>query len=72
MSSTFLTRLRIGETLVDAKGVSRLYNPGTRLGHMAVFMGAFVVLLVIVVASSPVLDNLLELLWLKVRILLGL
>jgi uncharacterized membrane-anchored protein len=72
MSSTFLTRLRIGETLVDAKGVSRLYNPGTRLGHMALFMGAFVVLLVIVVASSPVLDNLLELLWLKVRILLGL
>jgi uncharacterized membrane-anchored protein len=27
MSSTFLTRLRIGETLVDAKGVSRLYPP---------------------------------------------
>jgi uncharacterized membrane-anchored protein len=71
MSSTFLTRLRIGETLVDAKGVSRLYNPGTRLGHMTLFMGAFIVLLVIVVASSPVLDNLLELVWLKVRILLG-
>ena len=30
MSSTFLTRLRIGETLVDAKGVSRLYNPRPR------------------------------------------
>jgi uncharacterized membrane-anchored protein len=27
MSSTFLTRLRIGETLVDAKGVSNLYPP---------------------------------------------
>ena len=27
MSSTFLTRLRIGEILVDAKGVSRLYHP---------------------------------------------
>jgi uncharacterized membrane-anchored protein len=27
MSSTFLTRLRIGETLVDAKGVSHLYPP---------------------------------------------
>ena len=37
MSSTFLTRLRIGETLVDAKGVSRLYNPGTGLQHMALF-----------------------------------
>ena len=28
MSSTFLTRLRVGETLIDAKGVSRLYQPG--------------------------------------------
>ena len=27
MSSTFLTRLRLGEILVDAKGVSRLYRP---------------------------------------------
>ena len=33
MSSTFLTRLRVGETLIDAKGVSRLYQPGLgRLG----------------------------------------
>ncbi len=31
MSSTFLTRLRIGEKLVDAKGVSRLYNAGLDL-----------------------------------------
>ncbi len=37
MSSTFLTRLRIGEMLVDAKGVSRLYNPGPSLTHMALF-----------------------------------
>ena len=29
MSSTFLTRLRIGERLVDAKGVSRLYRPSS-------------------------------------------
>ena len=27
MASTFLTRLRLGEILVDAKGVSRLYRP---------------------------------------------
>ena len=27
MASTFLTRLRVGEILVDAKGVSRLYRP---------------------------------------------
>jgi uncharacterized membrane-anchored protein len=30
MSSTFLTRLRIGEILVDAKGIGRLYEPRSR------------------------------------------
>jgi len=72
MSSTFLTRLRIGETLVDAKGVSRLYNPGTSLRHMAMFLGAFAVLLAIVILTTPALANLVELLWLKLKVLLGL
>lgn len=72
MSSTFLTRLRIGETLVDAKGVSRLYNPGVSRAQLAMFVAAFALLLAIVVSSSPALDNLLELLWLKVQVLLGL
>jgi uncharacterized membrane-anchored protein len=71
MSSTFLTRLRIGETLVDAKGVSRLYNPRLAAGPLLAFAAAFAFLLVIVVATSPVLDNTLELLWLKVKIWLG-
>ncbi len=71
MSSTFLTRLRIGEKLVDAKGVSRLYNPGTTFGPMVLFIAAFVVLLVIVIATSPALSDLAELLWLKVKIWLG-
>jgi uncharacterized membrane-anchored protein len=72
MSSTFLTRLRIGEKLVDAKGVSRLYNPGSTFGPMALFLAAFIDLLVIVVATSPALSDLAELLWLKVKIWLGL
>jgi uncharacterized membrane-anchored protein len=72
MSSTFLTRLRVGEILVDAKGVSRLYNPGLSLRHMALFLTAFAVLLVIVVLSTPPLTNLVELLWLKLKVVLGL
>jgi uncharacterized membrane-anchored protein len=71
MSSTFLTRLRVGETLVDAKGVSRLYRPGLGIGGAALFLGAFVVLLVIVVIVSPALDNATELLWLRIQDLLG-
>jgi uncharacterized membrane-anchored protein len=72
MSSTFLTRLRIGEKLVDAKGVSRLYNPGSGFGPIALVVGAFAILLAIVVIASPALNDLVELTWLKVKIWLGL
>ena len=72
MSSTFLTRLRIGETLVDAKGVSRLYSPGVAGPQFGLMLAVFIVLLAIVVLTSPALDNLLELMWLKLRVLLGL
>lgn len=72
MSSTFLTRLRIGEVLVDAKGVSRLYNPGLTVGPLLLFLAAFVVLIVIVVLTSPVLTDLYDLVWLKFKIILGL
>ncbi len=72
MSSTFLTRLRIGEKLVDAKGVSRLYNPPSTVAPAALFLVAFVILLAIVVIASPALSDLVELLWLKVKIWLGL
>jgi uncharacterized membrane-anchored protein len=71
MSSTFLTRLRIGEKLVDAKGVSRLYNPPSTFAPVALFLVAFAILLTIVVISSPALNDLVELLWLKVKIWLG-
>lgn len=72
MSSTFLTRLRIGDKLVDAKGVSRLYNPGAGLGPLAPFLGAFAILLAILVIASPALGELVDLLWLKLKIWLGL
>jgi uncharacterized membrane-anchored protein len=72
MSSTFLTRLRIGEKLVDAKGVSRLYNPSSPFGPMVLFLAAFMVLLAIVVITSPALNDLVQLVWLKIKIWLGL
>ncbi|HEV2857416.1 MAG TPA: putative cytokinetic ring protein SteA [Solirubrobacterales bacterium] len=71
MSSTFLTRLRIGERLVDAKGVSRLYNPSSALAPLAFFAVAFLVLLTILIITSPALNDVWELVWLKIRIWLG-
>ena len=72
MSSTFLTRLRIGEKLVDAKGVSRLYNPPGTFRPLVLFLAAFIVLATIVIATSPTLGQFMDLVWLKLQILLGL
>jgi uncharacterized membrane-anchored protein len=71
MSSTFLTRLRVGELLVDAKGVSRLYNPGVSGSQMALLLAALLILLAIVVAKTPALSDLVDLIWLKIKIILG-
>jgi len=72
MSSTFLTRLRVGELLIDAKGVSRLYNPGPTGLQLALFFAAALVLLAIVIAATPDLSDLVDLIWLKVKVILGL
>lgn len=71
MSSTFLTRLRIGERLVDAKGVSRLYKPTSALLPVGLIGIAFLILLTILVITSPALGDLFELIWVKIRIWLG-
>jgi uncharacterized membrane-anchored protein len=72
MSSTFLTRLRLGDKIVDAKGVSRLYRP--RPGNAPIALLALVGALTfaIVVLATPGLQELADLLWLKIQVLLGL
>jgi uncharacterized membrane-anchored protein len=72
MSSTFLTRLRIGEILVDAKGVSRLYRPRPGLGPLLGLMAVGALVFALVVATTPGLSDLAELLWLRLELLLGL
>jgi len=71
MSSTFLTRLRVGEILVDAKGVSRLYQPRPGLTPLLVVIAAGMIALIAVVAMTPALRDVAELLWLKLQLLFG-
>jgi uncharacterized membrane-anchored protein len=71
MSSTFLTRLRIGEILVDAKGVSRLYRPRPGLTPLLVVIAAGLLAMVAVVWMTPALRDVADLLWLKLQLLLG-
>jgi uncharacterized membrane-anchored protein len=55
MSSTFLVRLRVGEILMDAKGVSRVYAPRVRTADTLVMCAAAAFVLAMIVAVSPAL-----------------
>jgi uncharacterized membrane-anchored protein len=71
MSSTFLTRLKVGEILVDAKGVSRLVSRQVGLWPFVAFALAGLGALVVAVLVSPQLRSFFELLGLRLRDLLG-
>jgi uncharacterized membrane-anchored protein len=55
MSSTFLTRLRLGPLLVDAKGVNRLYEGRIRRRDLLLLVGAALsAMLVITIVAEPI------------------
>jgi uncharacterized membrane-anchored protein len=67
MSSTFLTRLRLGPMLVDAKGVARLYEGRLRKRDMALLViSAFIAMVVIAIVSEPI-HVFLDGIWLTLR-----
>jgi uncharacterized membrane-anchored protein len=54
MASTFLVRLRVGASLVDAKGVNRLYRPVVKTRDISVLvMGALAALLAVTLVNEP-------------------
>jgi uncharacterized membrane-anchored protein len=53
MASTFLVRLRVGEILLDAKGVSRLYAGGSRRWETWLLVGSALVAVALIVLVSP-------------------
>jgi uncharacterized membrane-anchored protein len=71
MASTFLTRLRVGEILVDAKGVSRLYRPRPGVAPIGLLAATGILVLVAVILLTPGLHDVADLLWLKLQVLLG-
>jgi uncharacterized membrane-anchored protein len=72
MSSTFLTRLKVGEILIDAKGVSRLVSRQVGLLPFLAFGLAALAALVLAVILSPALRDVFELLADRLRDLFGL
>ncbi len=71
MSSTFLTRLKVGEKLVDARGVSRLFRPRVGPGMVVAFVLASLAAITAVLVASPELRDLVTTLVERLRSLLG-
>jgi uncharacterized membrane-anchored protein len=71
MASTFLTRLKVGEILIDAKGVSRLVSRRVGIWPLVTIGLAGLAVIVVAVLASPPLRNLLDLVGIWLRGLLG-
>ena len=67
MASTFLTRLRLGPTLVDAKGVSRLYEGRVRRRDIVMLLAAALAVILVMVAVSDSLQTFIDAVWLSLR-----
>jgi uncharacterized membrane-anchored protein len=63
MASTFLVRLKVGPILVDAKGVSRLYQSRVRRGDVVLLVGAALFAMVMMVAVAQPLHVFVNALW---------
>ena len=72
MASTFVTRLKVGEILVDAKGVSRLVSDRVGVWPLFVLALAGFGAIVTAVLVSPQLRHVIELVSLRIQDLLGL
>lgn len=71
MASTFLVRLKVGSILVDAKGVNKLYRSPMRAKYLAQVVLAAMVPLAVVMVIAPPTRELLRLIYIQFRILLG-
>ena len=72
MSSTFFTRLKVGDKLIDARGVSSLFRGRAGLGPMFLFACGGLGAIVAAVAVSSDLQRFIELLAQRLQSILGL
>jgi len=71
MSSTFLTRLKVGSSLVDAKGVSRLYRPAPPATYLLALVGVSAVILAMILLLAPQVRAYLAAFWARISLLTG-
>ncbi|MEW6523142.1 MAG: putative cytokinetic ring protein SteA [Bacillota bacterium] len=72
MASTFLVRLKVGSILVDARGINRLYRGRLRARYFLEVLAASLVPAAVVASIGAPSRNLMRLVFLRLRLWLGL
>jgi uncharacterized membrane-anchored protein len=69
MASTFLTRLKVGDKLIDAKGVNKLYQRKAKPSHLMIIVASALIAFIVIIMSSPTVQYLVNLALLRLRII---
>ncbi len=72
MASTLLVRMKVGYKVIDAKGVSELYQNRLRPSYILMLMAAAMLPVALVAKASPLIRDLYRLIYLRLRLLFGL
>lgn len=67
MASTFLTRMRLGPVLVDAKGVSQLYEGRVRRSDIALLIASGLLVMLVILLAADTLHTFVDAVWLTLR-----
>lgn len=68
MASTFLTRLKVGSILVDAKGLSLLYRPAVSLASLVGLFCSGLLVIMVLAANSPAVQRVYAMIDIYVRV----
>ena len=71
MAYTFIVRLKVGHRLVDAKGVNKLYRSTVGTSDLLLLAGAGIAVITAVVMISPSVREMLALVLLRLRAMIG-
>ncbi len=71
MASTVLVRLRVGNRLIDARGVSQLYRGNVKTSLMLSLLAAAFIPVFMLAAFSPRIQHIIYLIYLKLRLVTG-
>jgi uncharacterized membrane-anchored protein len=72
MGSTFLVRLKVGSILVDARGVSKIYQRRLKMRYLLQLIFAGVLTIGVVLYQTQWSRTFLRAFWLRIKVLLGL